>query len=123
MHTNIWSIKKIKNILLPETKNDISDFIQNEEKQKINLHNQEEYQTVVDKKWITNLEKEIAFLKSEITTKNEIIKKLLNNDIPENKSCNMVGGWGGQGTVILLTKQVTASLRAVQVTQRLYSRI
>ena len=46
---------------------------------------------MVDKKLITNLEREIEFLKSEISTKNEIIKKLLNNDICQNKSCNMVG--------------------------------
>ena len=55
------------------------------------MHNQEEYQTVADKKLITNLEREFEFLKSEISTKNEIIKKLLNNDIHQNKSCNMVG--------------------------------
>ena len=30
--------KKIKDVLLPEIKNDIRDFIQNEVKQKINLH-------------------------------------------------------------------------------------
>ena len=42
--------KKNKDVLLPEIKNDIRNFIQNEVKQKINLHNQEEYQTVVDKK-------------------------------------------------------------------------
>ena len=47
--------KKFKDILLPEIKNDLGDFIQNEVKPKINLHNQEEYQTVVDKKLITNL--------------------------------------------------------------------
>ena len=41
--------KKIKAALLPEIKNDIRDIIQNEVKQKTNLHNQEEYQTVVDK--------------------------------------------------------------------------
>ena len=83
--------KKIKDVLLPEIKDDIRDFMQNEVKQKTNLHNQEEYQTVVDKKLITNLEREIEFLKSEISTKNEIIKKILNNDICQNKSCNMVG--------------------------------
>ena len=55
--------KKIKDVLLPDIKNDIRDFIQNEVKQKINLHNQEEYQPVVDKKLITNLEREIEFLK------------------------------------------------------------
>ena len=83
--------KKIKDVHLPEINNDIRDFIQNEVKHKINLHNQEKYQTVVDKKLITNLEREIEFLKSEISTKNEIIKKLLNNDIRQNKNCNMVG--------------------------------
>ena len=82
--------KKIKDVLLPEIKNDISNFIQNEVKQKLSLHNQEEYQTVVDKKLITNLEREIEFLKSEISTKNEIIKKLLDN-IRQNKSCSRVG--------------------------------
>ena len=46
---------------------------------------------MVDKKLITNLERETEFLKSEISTKNEIIKKLLNNDICQNKSCNIVG--------------------------------
>ena len=54
------------------------------------MHNQEEYQTVVDKKLITNLEREIEFFKSEISTKNEIIKKLLDN-IRQNKSCSRVG--------------------------------
>ena len=83
--------KNIKDVLLPQIKNDIRDFMQNEVKQKINLHNQEEYQTVVDKKLITNLEREIEFLKSKVSTKNETIKKLLNNDIHQNKSCNMVG--------------------------------
>ena len=48
--------KKIKDVLLPEIKNDVSDFIQNKVKQKINLHNQEESQTVVDKKLIANLD-------------------------------------------------------------------
>ena len=99
--------KKIKDVFLPEIKNDIRDFIQNEVKHKINLYNQEKYQTVVDKKLITNLEREIS-------TKNEIIK-LLNNDIRQNKSCNMVGEiW----TLMSLTKQVIASQPTVQVTQK-----
>ena len=55
------------------------------------MYNQEEYQTVVDKKLIPNLERETEFLKSEISTKNEIINKRLNNDIRQNKNCNMVG--------------------------------
>ena len=50
----------------------ICDFIRHEVNQKINLHNQEDYQTVVDKKIINNPAKEIEFLKSDITTKNEI---------------------------------------------------
>ena len=69
---------------------------------------------MVDKKLITNLERQIEFLKAEIHTKNEIIKKLL-NDICQNKSCNMVGK---PGTLMSLTKQVIASQRAVQVTQK-----
>ena len=83
--------KKLKDVLLPEIKNDLRDFIQIEVKQKINLHNPKEYQTVVDKKLISKLEKEIEFLKAEISTKNEIIKKPLDNDIRQNKGCNMVG--------------------------------
>ena len=55
--------KKIKDVLLPEIKNDISNFIQNEVKQKLSLRNQEEDQTVVDKKLITKLEREIKFRK------------------------------------------------------------
>ena len=55
------------------------------------MHNQEEYQTVIDKKLITNPEIEIEFLKSEISSKNEIIKKFLNNGIHQNIRCNMVG--------------------------------
>ena len=46
---------------------------------------------MVDKKLITNLEGEIEFLISKISTKNEIIKKVLNNDIRQNKNCSMVG--------------------------------
>ena len=53
--------KKIKDDLLPEIKNAIRNFIQNEIKQKTNLHNHEEYQTVVGKKLTTNLEREMSF--------------------------------------------------------------
>ena len=76
---------------------------------------------MLDKKLITNLEREIQFLKSDISTKNEIIKRLLNNDILQNKSCNMVGG--EHGNLMLLMRQVIASQRAVQVAQKTYSRI
>ena len=78
------------------------------------MQNQEKYQTAVDKKLITNLEREMEFLKSKISTKKEIIKKLLNNDIRQNKSCNMVG----KTRVFDVTHEVMASQRAVQVTQK-----
>ena len=78
------------------------------------MQNQEKYQTVVDKKLITNLEREMEFLKSKISTKKEIIKKLLNNDIRQNKSCNMVG----KTRVFDVTHEVMASQRAVQVTHK-----
>ena len=78
------------------------------------MQNQEKYQTAVDKKLITNLEREMEFLKSKISTKKEIIKKLLNNDIRQNKSCNMVG----KTRVFDVTHEVMASQRAVQVTHK-----
>ena len=55
------------------------DLIQNEIRQKINLYSQDEHQTLVDKRIIANLEKEIHFLKTEIETKNEI-KNFIKND-------------------------------------------
>ena len=67
--------QKIKDILLEDIKKDVCDLIQNEIRQKINLYSQDEHQRLVDKRIIANLEKEIHFLKTEIETKNEIIKK------------------------------------------------
>ena len=67
--------QKIKDILLEDIKKDMCDLIQNEIRQKINLYSQDEHQRLVDKRIIANLEKEIHFLKTEIETKNEIIKK------------------------------------------------
>ena len=67
--------QKIKDISLEDIKKDVCDLIQNEIRQKINLYSQDEHQTLVDKRIIANLEKEIHFLKTEIETKNEIIKK------------------------------------------------
>ena len=65
---------------------------------------------MVDKKLITNFEREIQSLKLEISTKNEIIKKLLNNDILQNKSCNMVGGtWDFDVTLETSDSQSTCS--------------
>ena len=57
------STKKSRMSFYPRKKNDISNFIQNEVKQKLSLRNQEEDQTVVDKKLITKLEREIKFRK------------------------------------------------------------
>ena len=54
--------------------------MQNEIRQKINLYSQDEHQRLVDKRIIANLEKEIHFLKTEIETKNEIIKHFIKND-------------------------------------------
>ena len=67
--------QKIKDILLEDIKKDVCDLIQNEIKQTINVYSQDEHQTLVYKRVIANLKKEIHFLKSEIETKNEIIKK------------------------------------------------
>ena len=41
--------KKIKDILLRDIKNDVSEFIENQTKQKSDRHNNEEYKTLVDK--------------------------------------------------------------------------
>ena len=53
-------------ILLQDIKNDVNESIQNEIKQKLNLHNKEEYQALVDKMIITTLEKETEFFKTEV---------------------------------------------------------
>ena len=70
--------RKIKDILLRDIKNDLSGFIKCEIKQKLDLHNKEEYQTLVDKRIIATLEKEVEFLKTDICSKNKIINKFLN---------------------------------------------
>ena len=72
--------QKIKDILIKDIKKDVCDLIQNEIRQKINLYSQDEHQTLVDKRIIANLEKEIHFLKTDIETKNEIIKNSIKND-------------------------------------------
>ena len=41
--------KKIKDILLRDIKNDVSEFIENQTKRKSDRHNNEEYKTLVDK--------------------------------------------------------------------------
>ena len=65
------------------------NFIQNEIRQKINLYSLDEHQTIVDKRIIANLEKEIHFLKTEIETKNEIIKNFIKNDSHRNENNNV----------------------------------
>ena len=83
--------KKIKDILLRDIKNDVAEFIENEIKQKLDLHNKEEYKILVDKRIIATLEKEIEFLKTEICSENEIINKFLNNNTQKNNNDNMEG--------------------------------
>ena len=80
--------QKIKDILLEDIKKDMCDLIQNEIRQKINLYSQDEHQTLVDKRIIANLEKEIHFLKTEIETKNEI-KNFIKNDPHRDENNNV----------------------------------
>ena len=86
-----YKIQKIKDILLRDIKNDVSEFTENEIKQILDLHNKEEYKTLVDKRIIATLEKEIEFLKTEICSKNKIIYKLLNNNTQKNNNDNIEG--------------------------------
>ena len=61
-------------------------------RQKINIYSQDKHQTLVDKRMIANLEKVVHFLKTEIETKNKIIKNFIqnnshrdeNNNVPQN---------------------------------------
>ena len=52
--------------MLKDIKKDVYDLIQNE------IISQDEHQTLVDKRLIANLKKEIHFLKTEIELKNEL---------------------------------------------------
>ena len=81
--------QKIKDILLEDIKKDMCDLIQNEIRQKINLYSQDEHQTLVDKRIIANLEKEIHFLKTEIEAKNDIIKNFIKNDSHRDENNNV----------------------------------
>ena len=69
-------------------KNDVSEFLQNEIKQKLNLDSKEKYQTLVAKRIITTLEKQIEFLQTEICSKNEIINKFRSNNTHKKNSNN-----------------------------------
>ena len=84
--------QKIKDILLKDIKKDMCDFMQNEIRQKINLYSLDEHQTLIDKRIIANLEKEIHFLKTEIETKNEIIKNFIKNHSHRNENNNVPQG-------------------------------
>lgn len=57
MYTKLLNTKKIKDILHWDIKHDVNEFIQNE-------INQEEYQTLIDKRIIATFEKEIEFFKN-----------------------------------------------------------
>ena len=83
--------KNIKYKKIRDIKNDVSEFIENEIKQKLDLHNKEEYKTLADKRIIATLEKEIEFLKTEICSKNEIINKFLTNNTQKKNTDNMEG--------------------------------
>ena len=74
--------------MLEDKKKYVCDHIQNEIRQKINLYSQDEHQTLVDKRIIANLEKEIHFLKTEIETKNEI-KNFIKNDPHRDENNNV----------------------------------
>ena len=90
MHTKILNTEKLK-VLTTRYKNGLSEFIESEIKQKLDLQNKEEHQTLVDKRIIATLEKEVEFLKTEICSENEIINKFLNNNIQKNNNDNMEG--------------------------------
>ena len=81
--------QKIKDILLKDIKKDMCNFIQSKIRQKKNLYSLDEHQTLIDKIIIANLEKEIHFLKTEIETKNEIIKNFIKNDSHRNENNNV----------------------------------
>ena len=81
--------QKIKDILLKNVKKDVCNFMQNEIRQKINPYSLDEHKTLVDKRIIADLEKEIHFLKTEIETKNEIIKNFIKNGSHRNENNNV----------------------------------
>ena len=81
--------RDIKDILLKDIKKGVWDVIQNEIRQKIYQYSQDKHQTFADKRIIANLEKEIHFLKTEIETKNEMIKKFIKNDSYRDENSNV----------------------------------
>ena len=58
-------------------------------KTKLNLHSQDEYETLADKRILATFEKESEFLKTELSSKNEIINKFLNNNTQKNNNDHM----------------------------------
>ena len=81
--------RDIKDILLKDIKKGVWDLLQNEIRQKIYQYSQDKHQTFADKRIIANLEKEIHFLKTEIETKNEMIKKFIKNDSYRDENSNV----------------------------------
>ena len=104
--------KEIKDILLQNIKNDVKEFIENEIEQK--LDNKEEYQTLVDKRIIATLEKEIEFLKTEICSK---MKLLINfSTIIPRRTITII--WREKyGTLVIHAILVILALFAVQSSQ------
>ena len=66
----------------------IIKYKQNEIK---NLHYEEIHQTLFNKRIITTLEKEVKFLKTEISSKNDIIDKFVNSTINKENKENVEG--------------------------------
>ena len=58
-------------------------------RQKTNLYSQNEHQTLVNKRIKANLEKVVHFLKTEIETKNKIIKNFIQNDSHRDENNNV----------------------------------
>ena len=74
--------------MLENIKKDVCDLTQNEIRQKINLYSQDKHQTLVDKRIIANLQKEIHFLKTETETRNEI-KTFIKDDPHRDENNNV----------------------------------
>ena len=75
--------------MLKDIKKDVCDLTQSEIRQKINLHSQDEHETIVDKRILANLQKEIHFLKTEIQAKNEVTKNFIKNDSHSDENNNV----------------------------------
>ena len=81
----------------------------------LNQHHKEKYKTLVDKRLIATLEKEIEFLKTEINIKNEIINKFFNNNTTRVTTIL----WREKhGALMIYSILLILSLFAVQASQK-----